>query len=128
MILGLGTDLVEIEKMGENLRSPGFVERVFTPAETLACRAVKNSAQAFAGKFAAKEACMKALHAGIRQEVWFTDIEVLDGLAGEPHITLSARLPDLLSLPDAMEIHVSISHSGRYATAVVIIEQKTSGL
>lgn len=128
MILGLGIDLVQIEKISRSLRAEGFMERVFTPAEIAACRAVKNSAQAFAGKFAAKEACMKALRAGIRQGIWFTDIEVLNAPAGDPALTLSPRLRQRLSVPETALIHVSISHGAEYATAVVIVEEKTSGL
>jgi holo-[acyl-carrier protein] synthase len=129
MIVGLGIDLVQVEKLGQSLLTEGFVERVFTPGEAAASRTVKNSSQAFAGKFAAKEACMKALGAGLRQAVWFTDIEVLDEPSGAPRLILSERLQALKLIPAGAVMHVSISHTGEYAAAVVIIEnqEKTPG-
>jgi holo-[acyl-carrier protein] synthase len=129
MILGLGIDLVQAQKLAQSLLAEGFVERVFTPAEAAACRAVKNSVQSFAGKFAAKEACMKALGAGIRQELWFADIEVLDEPSGAPRVILSDRLQGMGLIPAGAVIHVSISHTGDFAVAVAVLEgeKKTSG-
>ena len=76
MLLGLGIDLISISKIAESVQSEAFKRKVFTPAEIESCESVANSAERYAGKFAAKEAFMKAIGKGIRQEVWFSQIEV----------------------------------------------------
>ena len=89
MILGIGVDITEIERIAKSIKSEAFQRKVFTSAELISCGEIKNRAECFAGKFAAKEALMKALGAGIRQEVWFTQIEVLNDEAGKSYINVS---------------------------------------
>jgi len=84
MILGVGIDLVSISKLEKSLLSETFKRKVFTEVEIAMCEHVVNSAQRYAGKFAAKEAFMKAIGKGIRQEVWFSQIEVLNQDTGAP--------------------------------------------
>ena len=123
MILGIGIDLVSIEKIGESVKSDAFRRKVFTPDEIAMCEAFASPAEHYAGKFAAKEACMKALGHGIRQEVWFTQIEVLNAGSGAPYIQLSGEAERLFNEMGAVKIHVSISHSDSMAVAMVILEQ-----
>lgn len=123
MIIGIGIDITEIEKIAKNIESEAFQRKVFTPAELKSCGEIKNSSECLAGKFAAKEALMKALGAGIRQEVWFTQIEVLNDESGKPHINVSGEAERLLQQSSAQQVHVSISHSGGMAVAVVILEK-----
>lgn len=122
MILGIGIDITGIERIAKSAESEAFQRKVFTPAELRSCGKIKNSAECFAGKFAAKEALMKALDAGIRQEVWFTQIEVLNDEAGKPYINVSGEAERLLQQSGARQVHVSISHSGGMAVALVILE------
>lgn len=123
MIIGIGIDITEIEKMAKSLESKAFQRKVFTPSELEICAEVKNSVECLAGKFAAKEAFMKALGTGIRQEVWFTQIEVLNDESGKPIVQVSGEADKRLEESGAEHIHISISHSGELAVAVVILEK-----
>lgn len=123
MIAGIGVDLVEMEKFEENIQSDAFLRRVFTAAEIAECRLMANAAEHFAGKFAAKEACMKALGHGIRQEVWFTQIEVLRDTRGAPYVQINGQAERVAGGMGVTKIHVSITHTRDTAAAVVILEK-----
>jgi holo-[acyl-carrier protein] synthase len=122
MILGIGIDITEIKKIEESIRSKAFQQKVFTSAELKAVDGFKNKAEHLAGKFAAKEAFMKAIGAGIRQEVWFTQIEVLKDEFGKPYANVSGEAEARLKESGAKQVQISISHSGGVAVAVVILE------
>jgi len=122
MILGIGIDLTEIKEIEESIQSEAFVRKVFTPHEIQSVERYRNRAEHLAGKFAAKEAFMKAIGAGIRQEVWFTQIEVLSDESGKPQVQVGGEAGRRLDELEAKQVHVSISHSGGMAVAVVILE------
>lgn len=122
MIVGIGIDLMEIEKISDSIRSEVFLRKVFTPAEIEDCLKSGNPAERFAGKFAAKEACMKALGYGIRQEVWFTQIEVTNNEEGAPCIHVNGKAEKLMIAKKIKKIHVSITHTKGMAAAVLILE------
>ncbi|HEX9331097.1 MAG TPA: holo-ACP synthase [Anaerolineales bacterium] len=122
MILGIGIDIIEIKKIEESIQSEAFQRKVFTSAELKAVDGFKNKAEHLAGKFAAKEAFMKAIGGGIRQEVWFSQIEVLTDELGKPYISVSGEAEIRLQASRTKQIHVSISHSGGLAVAVVMLE------
>ena len=122
MILGVGIDIISIEKITKSIESPAFRNKNFTPAEIDSCDAIKNRAECFAGKFAAKEAFMKALGLGIRQGIWFSQIEVLNDEMGKPYIQVNGEAQKQYLVSGADKIHVSISHSAGVAVAVVILE------
>lgn len=122
MIVGIGIDLVDITRLEEKLSSAAFKRKVFTEAEIDDCESHTNSPERFAGKFAAKEALMKAIGKGIRQAVGFTQIEVLNNEAGAPVITTSRKARETLADLGATQIHVSISHTGGMAVAMVVLE------
>ncbi len=122
MILGIGIDLVQVSGMEHSLQSAAFLDKVFTQAELKDCDSFKNKAERLAGKFAAKEAFMKAIGAGLRQDVWFKQIEVLSDEAGKPYIQTSGEAGKRFSQSGAREVHLSISHSAGVAVAVVILD------
>jgi holo-[acyl-carrier protein] synthase len=122
MILGLGIDLVSISKIAESVNSESFQGKVFTPSEIEFCESFANPAEHYAGKFAAKEAFMKAIGKGIRQEVWFTQIEVLNGETGAPYVQVSGEAERTLSSLGVEIVHISISHTMDMAVAVIILE------
>jgi holo-[acyl-carrier protein] synthase len=122
MILGIGIDITEIKRMEESLQSEAFQRKVFTPSELKAVDGFKNKAERLAGKFGAKEAFMKALGAGIRQEVWFSQIEVLNEESGKPVIRVSGEAERRLQEMGVSQVHTSISHSAGIAVAVVILD------
>ena len=122
MIIGLGIDLVEIEKISASLESETYLHKVFTDAEIEECRSMANAAERFAGKFAAKEACMKAVGSGIRQGAWFTQIEILNEESGKPYIRLSGEMEKIVNGLGNVSIHISVTHTKHSAAAVVIVE------
>lgn len=122
MILGIGIDLIAIEKIAKDLRSDAYLRKVFSEAEIAVCTASVNSTERFAGKFAAKEAFMKAIGRGIRQGVWFTQIEVLNRENGQPYIQVNGEAETRLRELGAKNIHVSLTHTKKAAAALVILE------
>lgn len=123
MILGMGVDLVSIDRLAESLKSEAFKRKVFLPSEIADCEQFANSAERYAGKFAAKEAMMKALGAGMRQSVGFQQIEVLTAESGAPFLQVSGKAADLLAALGAEHFHVSISHTAGMAVAVAVLEK-----
>ena len=122
MILGVGIDLVNIEEIAASVQNDAFRRKVFTTAEIAACEALANPAEHYAGKFAAKEALMKAIGKGIRQEVWFTQIEVIGSQTGAPNIHVNGEAARVVQELSVDRIHITISHSHGIAVAVVILE------
>src|ERR1044071_3727681 len=115
MILGIGIDLIEVEKIEKDIQSNIYLRKVFTETEITECKSVLNSAERFAGRFAAKEAFMKAIGKGIRQEVWFTQIEVLNRENGQPYIQVNREAQASLIALEVKNIHVSITHTKHHA-------------
>jgi len=122
MIVGIGIDLISVSKIAESIKSDAFRRKVFTHAEVKSCESVASSAECYAGKFAAKEAFMKAIGEGIHQEVWFTQIEVLNSETGAHYIQVSGEAERALSTLGAEQIHINISHTEGMAVAVVVLE------
>ncbi len=123
MIAGIGIDLIEIESIAANLHSKHFLRKVFTEAEIEECQSMANSTERFAGKFAVKEACMKAVGKGIRQGTWFTQIEVLNEESGAPFVRVSGEMENSVKAIGMSKIHVSVTHTKSAAAAVVILER-----
>ncbi|MBI2298895.1 MAG: holo-ACP synthase [Armatimonadetes bacterium] len=124
MIVGLGVDIVSIERIARMYRRHG--ERCFrhllTPAETAAMPAGPRAVQRLAGRFAAKEAVMKALGTGVSAGVTFTQIEILNDPAGAPRLTLHGAAAERSRALGGSRWHVSISHSDEFAVAEAILE------
>ena len=121
-IIGLGTDIVEIERIADVLSKHGetFRKRLLTEAEN--ALADKRDAVTFcAGRWAAKEACAKALGSGIGEQCSFNDIEILNTPSGQPVITLKGAGLARFEKLGGKTIHLSISHERHYAVATVII-------
>lgn len=114
-IRGLGIDVVEIARFEEALeRSPGFLERVFTPAERTLGHA------SLAARWAAKEALAKAL--GAPAGMNWQDCEVVRGAGGEPSLAITGTVAARAAVLGITTLHVSLSHDAGIASAVVIGE------
>lgn len=132
MILGMGTDIVQISRIQTLLEAQGerFLNRVFTPQEQ--ALAVQKSADIsrqrfYARRYAAKEACAKALGTGIGRYLSFQDMEILSSPAGAPILTLTGEGGTTLAEKAKGQetiIHLSLSDDADYAIAVVILEQR----
>jgi len=123
MIVGIGIDLIEIKKIAKDIHSDVYLHKVFTEAEIVDCKSSMNSVERFAGRFAAKEAFMKAIGNGIRQGVWFKQIEILNRESGQPYVQVSGEAEARLNELNILNIHVSITHTKAAAAAVVILEK-----
>jgi len=121
-IISQGIDIVEcarIERIWQN-HGQAFLDRVYTPAEQEYCINCKTPALRLAGRFAAKEAVLKALGTGWRGAIEFRDIEALPDPLGKPLVTLHRKTADLARTLGIDHILVSISHAGEYAVASAI--------
>ncbi len=123
MIDGIGNDIVEINRISASLEKYGdrFLNRVFTQDEQDYCLRRKEPALHFAGRFAAKEAIVKALGTGFSEGLTWIDIEIHNESSGKPFVAISNKLKEMFGSPI---IHISISHCKEYATAVAIVSLK----
>ena len=122
MILGIGTDIFEIERMKIRLeKQPSFIEGIFTENEINYCNQFKNKAQRFAARYAAKEAFLKALGTGWRDGITFKDIDIINDDLGKPEIFLSGIAKQIADKLKVTDIHLSMSHTQKLANAFVII-------
>src|SRR4030095_4774027 len=112
MIISIGIDIVEVYRIAETLaRTPRFTERVFTETERAYCDAKgAAAAQSYAGRFAAKEAFLKALQTGWRGKITWQDVEILSDDQGVPRLRISGEASTLFENSGATRMHLSISH------------------
>ena len=124
MIVGLGVDIAEVDRIAATIERHGrpFLDRVFTPAEIAYCEKHRNHAERFAGRFAAKEAAMKALVTGWRRGVRWVDIEVVRESSGKPTLKLSGASRAIADRLGVKNIALTITHTGNIALAEVIFE------
>ncbi|MGE0375235.1 MAG: holo-ACP synthase [Planctomycetaceae bacterium] len=125
MIVGLGTDIVEITRIGQMIERHGelFLQRVYTESEIRYCQQRKEAMQHYAGRWAAKEAVMKTLGTGFTRGVGWQDIEIANRRSGQPQIVLSGGAKEFAAQRGIDEILISISHCRTYATATAIALQ-----
>lgn len=125
MILGTGTDLMEISRVRRSIERFGdrFLHRVYTAQEIAYCRRkVHNAAESFAARFSAKEAAAKALGTGIARGVSWTEIEVRRSPGQRPTVHFSGRAAECAETMGVRRSHLSLSHSRDFAIATVILE------
>lgn len=122
MIVGIGCDIIEIERIARAIKSESFIRRVFTAEEAAYCqRRGQQAASSFAARFAAKEAVLKALGTGLR-EGSLQEIAVDNDVLGKPLVQLSGHFAMLAKQLGVKNIQISLSHSRELATAYVIME------
>ena len=125
MVLGLGTDLIEISRIEESIQQFGqrFLDRIYTTGEINYCqRKKKHAAESFAARFAAKEAGAKALGTGISCGVSWKEFEVRREPGGKPSLHLSGRARELADELGIRRLTLSLTHSRDVALAVVVAE------
>lgn len=131
MILGVGTDLIDIRRIESTIARFGdrFLDRIFTPIERQRSEGRASPAAAYAQRYAAKEACAKALGTGFRDNVFWRDIGVDNWPSGQPYLRLnggaSRRLDILLPEGRFPRIDLSLTDEPPYAHAIVIISADT---
>ncbi len=128
MILGIGSDIADARRVAKVIERHGdrFLDRIFTPTERAKADKRRNRVETYAKRFAAKEACSKALGAGMRRGVFWKDMGVVNLRSGQPTIALTggaaARLASLIPPGHRGVIHLSLTDDHPYAQAFVIIE------
>jgi holo-[acyl-carrier protein] synthase len=124
MILGMGVDLAEVDRIKAAIERHGetFLRRVYTAAEREYCEGFRNKYERYAGRFAAKEAAMKALGTGWRRGVRWVDFEVVRELGGRPTIRLDGEAKKIAGELGVKKIALSITHTAQQALAQVIFE------
>ncbi|MEZ5790408.1 MAG: holo-ACP synthase [Nitratireductor sp.] len=132
MIIGLGSDLIDIRRVERSLERFGerFTNRVFTSVEQRKSDGRKNRAASYAKRFAAKEACSKALGTGIAHGVFWRDMGVVNLPGGKPTMELNngaaKRLAEMLPDGYVAHIHVTITDDYPLAQAFVVIEARSA--
>jgi holo-[acyl-carrier protein] synthase len=127
MILGLGSDISDARRIAKVIERHGdrFLTRVFTDIERAKADRRKNRAETYAKRFAAKEACAKALGTGIRRGVWWRDMGVVNMPSGRPTMLLTGgakkRLDALTPKGHRAQIDITITDEGPMAIAFVVI-------
>lgn len=122
MIVGVGCDIIEIERIARAIKRESFIRRVFTAEEAAYCqRRGQQAAASFAARFAAKEAVLKALGTGLR-EGSLQEIAVDNDGLGKPLVQLRGHFAMLAKQLGVKNIQISLSHSRELATAYVIME------
>ena len=133
MILGLGNDIIDIRRIEATLARFGnrFLDRVFTGVERAKSEARKERAASYAKRFAAKEACAKALGTGLRAGVWWRDMGVVNLPSGRPTLQLTGgakkRLAALTPAGYEARIDLTITDEGPMAQALVVISAVPRG-
>lgn len=119
MILGIGNDILEIERVHEAIATQGdrFIEKLFTKREQAYCSNYKDPVPHYAARFSAKEAIVKALGTGFGEMAAFHDIEIINDELGKPEVFFSDALNSRFKNP---EVLLSISHCKSYVSTVAI--------
>ena len=121
MIVGIGNDIIEIERVEKAILKEGFKNKVYTQRELENIEKRGNRTETYAGIFSAKEAISKAIGTGVR-EFSLIDLEILNDDLGKPYVVVSEKLDKILkNKKEDYQIEISISHSRKYATAMAII-------
>ena len=124
MILGLGIDIIEVERIRAAHQRHGerFANRILHPAEIAYCLSHKDPAPFLAARFAAKEAISKAFGTGIGAQLGWHDLEVRRKESGEPFVVLHGKGQKLMTERHARAVLISLSHTQTYAAAVAVLE------
>lgn len=123
----VGVDLVPISRMEQVVkRTPSFLQRVFTEHERHYCEYAPYPFEHYAARFAAREACLKALGIGWQQGVRFQDVSVTNDESGAPHLVLAGHVRKVAEELGIEELAVSLSHTSRLAVANVVALPKVT--
>ena len=125
-IIGNGVDIIENKRINSSLKSKSFIERIFTKNEIIQSKKIKNKINFFAKRFAAKEAFVKAIGTGFRDNINFRDIEIKNNKRGQPLIYISSNLKFFLRKKfkiNKCKIYLSLSDEKKHSIAFVIINK-----
>ncbi len=121
-VVGIGTDIVECLRIARMIERHGeqFLRRVYTEREIRACNATKRTTENFAGRWAAKEAVLKAIGGADAGPVSWTEIEIRGGPGGQPQVLLCGATRELARRLRVADVYLSVAHCRAYATAYAL--------
>ena len=123
-VVGIGTDLVEVARLEKSLkRTASFAEKVFTAGERATCEGRAHPGEAYAARFAAKEAFLKAVGRGILDGIPLQQIEVVNEATGEPRLVLGPAAQRAMEERGGTSALLSLSHAGGNAVAFVVVQR-----
>ena len=123
-IFGVGTDIVDVDRMKKSLKNKNFLNRIFSEKEILKCKMINRSINCYAKRFAAKEAFTKAIGTGISSGINFNEIVVLNKKSGKPYINIIGKTKKTIHKQfkgKKPKISLSLSDEKKYAVAFVTI-------
>ena len=123
-IFGIGTDIVNVDRIKNSLKNRNFINRIFNKKEILKCKRTNNYINCYAKRFAAKEAFSKALGTGISNGINFNEIVILNKKSGKPYIDIVGQTKKILNKKfkrRKSKISLSLSDEEKYAVAFVTI-------
>lgn len=125
MIVGIGTDIVEVDRIRESHEKFGvkFLDRILLPPERKYCLSHTDPAPHIAARFAAKEAIAKAFGTGIGESLGWRDMEIVREDSGKPTAKIHGQAQSLLQQTGATQLHISLSHTHQHATATAVLER-----
>ena len=121
-VIGLGTDIIECLRIAKMIEKHGelFLNRVYTKNEIAYCSSRKSANQSYAGRWAVKEAVLKAMGTGWSRGIRWKDIEVVTDLSGKPHIAIHGVAQEICDELGITDVLISLSHCRSHATATAI--------
>ena len=125
-IIGNGVDIIENKRIASSLKLKGFASRIFTKNEIIQSKKIKNKTNYFAKRFAAKEAFIKAIGIGFRNNINFKDIEIKNNIKGKPLLNISKNIKNFIKKNfkiNKYNIFLSLSDEKKHSIAFVIINK-----
>ena len=126
-ILGIGVDIVENSRITKSLKNNGFIKRIFSNAEILIAKSIKDKKSYFSKRFAAKEAFVKSIGTGFRNNLNFKDISVVNDKLGKPSFVINEKIKKIVKKQfkiSSFNFFLSISDEKKYSIAYVILQKK----
>tara|TARA_Y100000389_G_C17024877_1_gene300609 strand:+ start:137 stop:523 length:387 start_codon:yes stop_codon:yes gene_type:complete len=126
-ILGVGVDIVENSRISKSLRNHIFIKRIFSNSEILIAKDIKNKKNYYSKRFAAKEAFVKSIGTGFRDNLNFKDISIINDKLGKPSFVITEKIKKIIKKQfktSSFNLFLSISDEKKYSIAYVILQKK----
>ena len=126
-ILGVGVDIVENSRISKSLRNHIFIKRIFSNSEILIAKDIKNKKNYYSKRFAAKEAFVKSIGTGFRDNLNFKDISIINDKLGKPSFVITEKIKKIIKKQfktSSFNFFLSISDEKKYSIAYVILQKK----
>ena len=126
-ILGIGVDIVENSRIVKSLKNKLFIKRIFSNSEIIIAKKIKDKKTYYSNRFAAKEAFVKSIGTGFRNDLNFKDISIINNKAGKPSFIINEKIKKIVKKQfktTSFNFFLSISDEKKYSIAYVILQKK----